>query len=138
MDPGEKGAHERLNDFIDEARHYGEARNLPSQEGTSRLSPHLAFGEISPAQCWHALEDDDSEGAQIFRSELGWRDYAQNQIVSMPDYGARPANPAFEHFPGATTSTRWRPGSMAAPVTPLSMPGCVSSGTPAGCTTVSA
>ncbi|WP_343610084.1 deoxyribodipyrimidine photo-lyase [Novosphingobium sp.] len=97
--PGEKGAHERLNDFIDEARHYGEARNLPSQEGTSRLSPHLAFGEISPAQCWHALEDDDSEGAQIFRSELGWRDYAQNQIVSMPDYGARPANPAFEHFP---------------------------------------
>jgi deoxyribodipyrimidine photo-lyase len=96
--PGEKGAHERLNDFIDEARHYGEARNLPSQEGTSRLSPHLAFGEISPAQCWHALEDDDSEGAQIFRSELGWRDYAQNQIVSMPDYGARPANPAFEHF----------------------------------------
>ena len=31
-----------------------EARELPAVEGTSRLSPHLAFGEISPRQVWRA------------------------------------------------------------------------------------
>lgn len=106
--PGEEGAHERLSDFADHARRYDEERNLPAMEGTSRLSPHLHFGEISPAQCWHALADRGGS-VEVFLSELGWRDYAQNQIATIPDYGARPANPAFESFP-------WRdaPGDLKA------------------------
>ncbi len=51
--PGEKGAHARLDAFLKSAlKGYAEDRNRPDVEGTSRLSPHLHFGEISPAMCW--------------------------------------------------------------------------------------
>ena len=53
--PGEAGAHEKLNDFLEDAvGDYDEARNLPDVHGTSRLSPYLHFGEVSPLQCWTA------------------------------------------------------------------------------------
>ena len=46
--PGERGAHERLQRFLDEsATQYETARDRPDRQGTSRLSPHLHFGEIS-------------------------------------------------------------------------------------------
>ncbi len=61
-------------------------RNLPSIEGSSRLSPHLHFGEISPATVWHAVSDKRGS-VETFLGELGWRDYAQNVILQLPDYG---------------------------------------------------
>jgi deoxyribodipyrimidine photo-lyase len=99
--PGEAGAQARLAAFVPtRAARYDERRNLPSEEGISRLSAHLAFGEISPAQCWHACAPHEgSQGVYQFRSELGWRDYAQNIILQMPDYGASPAKPAFDAMP---------------------------------------
>ena len=103
--PGEVGAHERLDDFSDHAKAYEATRNLPSQEGTSRLSPHLHFGEISPATVWHRLaEKGGSVGT--FLGELGWRDYAQNVIVQLPDYGGTNAKPQFERLV-------WRDGTEA-------------------------
>ncbi|NBC35933.1 deoxyribodipyrimidine photo-lyase [Novosphingobium sp. FSY-8] len=96
--PGEAGAQQRLADFLDHARVYAETRNLPSQSGTSRLSPHLAFGEISPATLWHATQDLGGS-TDTFLSELAWRDYAANIIHQIPDYGSRPAKPDFESLP---------------------------------------
>jgi deoxyribodipyrimidine photo-lyase len=93
--PGEGGALARLDAFLPRAAAYADLRNLPSTPGTSRLSPHLAFGEISPATLWHAaMEAGGSVG--VFLSELGWRDYAQNIIAEFPDYGARAAKPMFD------------------------------------------
>ena len=58
--PGEAGAQEKLVHFLDQAvGDYAEARNLPGVAGTSRLSPHLHFGEISPLQCWSATQHAD-------------------------------------------------------------------------------
>ena len=93
--PGEAGALERLEDFAARAARYQDRRNFPSVEGTSRLSPHLAFGEISPATIWRRTAQ---LGGSIgtFRGELGWRDYAQNVILQQPDYGARNAKPEFD------------------------------------------
>jgi len=86
--PGERCARSRLTAFIDRVGAYGECRNLPSLEGTSRLSPHLHFGEISVATVWHAVaEVGGSVG--VFLGELGWRDYAANVTVQMPDYATR-------------------------------------------------
>ncbi|WDF71064.1 cryptochrome/photolyase family protein [Novosphingobium sp. KACC 22771] len=93
--PGEGGAQDRLDAFLPRAPAYEERRNLPSQSGTSRLSPHLAFGEISPATLWHAAMDRGGS-VNVFLSELGWRDYAQNIIAEFPDYGAHSAKPDFE------------------------------------------
>lgn len=121
--PGEGGAQERLEDFADHARRYDEERNLPSREGTSRLSPHLAFGEISPAQCWHAVADCGGS-VDVFLSELAWRDYAQNQIAVMPDYGARPANPSFESFPWRDAPDdlkAWQQGRTGYPIVDAGM-----------------
>ena len=96
--PGEAGAQANLESFADEAPDYATGRNLPSIEGTSRLSPHLHFGEISPATVWHRLTGSD-EGTTTFLKELIWRDYAHNQIVERPDYGSANARADFDALP---------------------------------------
>ena len=103
--PGEAGARDRLATFTDHARRYAERRNLPSVEATSRLSPHLHFGEISPAAIWHAVRDADGS-VDTFLGEVGWRDYAQNVILQFPDYGGRNARAPFDHM-------AWRSGPDA-------------------------
>lgn len=103
--PGEAGAQARIDAFVARADTYGEARNLPSTEGSSRLSPHLHWGEISPAHVWHRTAGAGGSVA-VFQGELGWRDYAQNVILQFPDYAAKNARPAFDRLP-------WREGAAA-------------------------
>ncbi|MBM3596298.1 MAG: deoxyribodipyrimidine photo-lyase [Alphaproteobacteria bacterium] len=93
--PGKEGAEERLGAFADHARRYAEQRNLPSREGTSRLSPHLHFGEISPATVWHAVAKAGGS-IDVFLGELGWRDYAQNVILQFPDYAGQSHRERFD------------------------------------------
>lgn len=83
---GERAAHARLDWWMGEVAAYDEGRNFPSQDITSQLSPHLHFGEISPAQIWHKLKDRRSKGWETFAREIIWRDYAQNVIDRFPDY----------------------------------------------------
>jgi deoxyribodipyrimidine photo-lyase len=104
--PGEAGAHKHIDRFADEAKDYGVARNLPSEDGTSRLSPHLHFGEVSPRQVWHRTADAGGS-VRTYLGELGWRDYAQNVILQFPDYGGKNARDAFDALP-------WRSGKAAA------------------------
>jgi deoxyribodipyrimidine photo-lyase len=96
--PGEAGAVERLDAFADKARFYDEKRNFPSTAGTSFLSPHLHFGEISPAMVWNATMKAGGS-VEVFLKELVWRDYAQNVIVQYPDYGSKNAREAFDKLP---------------------------------------
>jgi deoxyribodipyrimidine photo-lyase len=93
--PGEAGAHIRLADFADKARHYDERRNFPSIAGTSFLSPHLHFGEISPAQAWHAHMGAGGS-VEVFLKEVVWREYGQNVIWQYPDYGSKNAREAMD------------------------------------------
>ena len=97
---GEAAAQERLEWWGDHLDEYDEARNLPSVDKTSQLSPHLHFGEISPVQIWHALKqrsgsadqesfkDKRSTGWKTYEKELIWRDYAQNAICQFPAYAS--------------------------------------------------
>ncbi|WP_115367536.1 cryptochrome/photolyase family protein [Alteripontixanthobacter maritimus] len=87
---GEDAAHERLEWWADEVGDYDEGRNLPSQNTTSQMSPHLHWGEISPVTIWHRLKDKRSEGWKTYEKELIWRDYAQNVIMQFPKYGEEP------------------------------------------------
>lgn len=103
--PGEEGARARVADFIDEAGDYDRRRNLPSEEGSSRLSPHLHFGEVSPTYVWHRIAEA-SRNTDVFLSEVAWRDYAQNVILQFPDYGSRNARDTFDTF-------QWRAGQSA-------------------------
>ena len=103
--PGEGGAAARLDTFSRRAARYADRRNLPSMLGTSRLSPHLHFGEVSPAQVWHAVSNAGGS-VDVFLGELGWRDYAANVVHQFPDYGARSYKEEFDRLP-------WRTGPEA-------------------------
>lgn len=97
-EPGEAGARKRVDAFLDKAADYDRTRNLPSIEGSSRLSPHLHFGEVSPATIWHRVADVGGS-VDVFLSEIGWRDYAQNVILQFPDYAAKNAREKFDAIP---------------------------------------
>ncbi|WP_426166279.1 cryptochrome/photolyase family protein [Sandarakinorhabdus sp. DWP1-3-1] len=95
--PGEAGAAARLATFLAVAHGYDAGRNLPSQEGSSRLSPHLALGEISVRTVWHAVADAiPAAQAEPYLRELGWRDFAANILDQFPDHGDVPGRAQFD------------------------------------------
>lgn len=121
--PGEAGAAQRIEAFVGRARRYDEQRNLPSCSGTSMLSPHLHFGEVSPATVWHAVADAGGS-VDVFLSELGWRDYAQNLILQCPDYAARNGRPAFDALPWRDAPEElaaWQQGRTGYPIVDAGM-----------------
>ncbi len=108
--PGEAGAQRQLDRFVAEAVNaYDDERNRPDRTGTSRLSPHLHFGEISPRQVWAAVKAlgkergvfPPSNGARVFLSEIGWREFAHHLLFHFPDTPVRPLRREFEAFPWA-------------------------------------
>jgi deoxyribodipyrimidine photo-lyase len=109
--PGEAGARQRLHAFIDAALSgYATNRNVPGTDSTSRLSPHLAFGEISPRQCWHAIhtaaEQGGKKGAGSYLRELYWREFSYHLLFNFPTLPEEPFRPDFARFP-------WQPDPKA-------------------------
>ena len=100
--PGESGAQANLASFIaDIFRAYSSSRDIPGTRGTSRLSPHLHFGEISPRQIWHALKGTGIIGWKNsqFLAEVGWREFAYHLLHAFPETTCHPLRPEFQHFP---------------------------------------
>ena len=106
--PGEAGAHARAARFFAEmAEDYAETRDRPDLDGTSRLSPHLAFGEISARTLWHDAHDLPPlnvdgrlvPGAAAFVRQLVWRDFAAHLLAAEPHTTDRPLRPEFAAFP---------------------------------------
>lgn len=104
--PGERGARAALRTFLPSLESYEEARNFPSQPGTSRLSPHIHFGEISPAAVWHHAEQIAGPRARSFLSEIAWREHGLNLVDQFPGYALQNGRPMFDRFP-------WRSGDDA-------------------------
>jgi deoxyribodipyrimidine photo-lyase len=106
--PGPTGAARQLALFLDRAfDDYDINRNRPDLPGTSRLSPHLHFGELSPRQILHALQRRAEargwptarwRGSQ-YLAELGWREFAHHLLHHFPHTPTRPLRPEFERFP---------------------------------------
>ncbi len=107
--PAAAGAGEaRMQAFLeDAAEHYASNRNRPDLDGTSAVSPYLAFGELSPRQIWHAARHAaDAEprlenGAESFLRELVWRDFGANLLYHFPELPERPFQDKFRRFPWA-------------------------------------
>ncbi len=96
--PGSAAAHKKLAAFIDEAvQDYPEDRDRPAKHGTSRLSPHLAFGEISPRQIWDACKNSGKDCAK-FLAEIGWREFSYVLLFYNPKLGSENFKPAFDGF----------------------------------------
>ncbi|MGL4634657.1 MAG: cryptochrome/photolyase family protein [Beijerinckiaceae bacterium] len=106
--PGEDSAKANLATFLaGPVKGYGENRNRPDMASTSRLSPHLRFGEISPRQIWHATkhaaESGETPGGQEdidkFLSEVGWREFAFHLLYHYPDLRTVNFQSRFDSFP---------------------------------------
>lgn len=105
--PGEAGARRRLDRFLDEAIDgYAEGRDRPGAELTSRLSPHLHWGEIGPRRVWHETRRRARGGsasmrasAEKFLAEVGWREFAHHLLYHFPKTVDHPLRPEFERFP---------------------------------------
>jgi deoxyribodipyrimidine photo-lyase len=104
--PGEEGARQALRNFLPKVTAYDTTRNLPSEEGISRLSPHLHFGEISPASIWHVAAKQAGAAAEPFLREVGWRDYAANLLDQFPEYATQNGRSAYD-------ALMWRSGPDA-------------------------
>lgn len=124
---GEAAAMARLEHFLSgPAAQYKQDRDMPGLDGTSRLSPHLHFGEISPRQIWHraqarAATVPEAAAAQIdgFLREIGWREFCYSLLYHFPTLPERPLNPAFEAFPWADDPallTAWQRGRTGYPI----------------------
>ncbi|MFW6303882.1 MAG: cryptochrome/photolyase family protein [Candidatus Sumerlaeota bacterium] len=95
-------AHSVLRDFIkNDLADYEKFHDIPAADGTSRLSPYLRFGSISPRTLWHtaqsAIENDDSlkESAKAFQRQVVWRDFAMQTLLYNPDTPTRPLKDKF-------------------------------------------
>lgn len=127
---GEKAAQKKLSDFLhDGLIDYKEGRNFPSKQKTSRLSPHLHFGEISPHQVWYAAETQgrliaDSSDVEHFLSEMAWREFSYYLLFHFPTLPRKNFQAKFDHFPWLNNSkllTAWQTGQTGYPIVDAGM-----------------
>jgi deoxyribodipyrimidine photo-lyase len=132
--PGEASAHKALARFLDQAAAtYHDDRNRPDRLGTSRLSPHLHFGEIAIArvyqqvQHWMATQPPQATlpvAVNTFLSELGWREFAHYLLWYFPQTASQPLRQQFEAFPwqdNAEALGRWQRGQTGYPIVDAGM-----------------
>ncbi len=129
--PGAAGAKARLTAFLDErVIAYAEDRDRPDLQGTSALSPHLHFGEISPRQVWHmtrhtaAGANGADRGPEAYLRELVWREFSYHLLHHWPEIPEAPFNPAFAAFPWRSDEgalEAWRKGRTGYPIVDAGM-----------------
>ena len=129
--PGDLAAQQRLEAFLQSGvAGYASRRDRPDHDGTSRLSPYLRFGEISPRQVWHAAHFAMAERPALsgdiekFLSELGWREFCRHLLFDVPDLSTRNLQPSFDTFPwrhdeGALAA--WQRGRTGYPIVDAGM-----------------
>ncbi len=130
--PGEIGAREKLRHFLQHGvAEYPQARDRPAVYGTSRLSAHLHFGEISPLQCWTATrhaaataQHSIDRGCRTFEKELLWREFSYHLLHHWPALPTDPFKPEFAGFPWLNDTAKlqcWKQGLTGYPIVDAGM-----------------
>jgi deoxyribodipyrimidine photo-lyase len=129
--PGEAGAAKQLKAFLsDGLLHYSENRDRPDIDGTSRLSPHLHWGEISPRQILAATQSATektqalSRDAEKFLSEIGWREFATHLLFHFPEIPKKNWKSDFDAYPwreAPAALKAWQQGRTGYPLVDAGM-----------------
>ena len=124
--PGSDGARRALQAFLDNAVvDYKTRRDFPASNATSNLSPHLHFGELSPAQVWQAVQSHCTgqprlqAGADKFLAEIGWREFNYHLLANFPEICEQAFNPRFADFPwqqNPRALDAWQRGQTGYPI----------------------
>jgi deoxyribodipyrimidine photo-lyase len=130
--PGAASAQANLRRFLQESfQEYPSLRDRPDLPGTSRMSPHLHFGEISPRQIWHSLRRFALDRGQHttwresqFLTEVGWREFAHHLLYYYPQTPQQPLRAAYAMFPWKTDPVglqAWQRGATGYPIVDAGM-----------------
>jgi deoxyribodipyrimidine photo-lyase len=131
--PGVQGATAQLEHFVDTTlASYAATRDRPDLSGSSRLSPHLHWGEISPRRLWHLVQErtgqdhiaDEACGTEVYLRQLGWREFAHYALYHHPHLPQAPWRPAFAAFPwrqDAADLAAWQHGRTGYPLVDAGM-----------------
>ena len=123
---GESSAQHKLNKFLKSSLvKYKEGRNYPAKTFTSRLSPHLHFGEVSPNQIWYAAKtNQNTDDLDHFQSELGWREFSYSLLYYFPELPYKNLQTKFDKFPwleNQETLNQWQQGQTGYPLVDAGM-----------------
>jgi deoxyribodipyrimidine photo-lyase len=131
--PGEAGAAASLGVFLaSHSKNYADNRNRPDIASTSRLSPHLRFGEISPRQIWHATQSAQKAGTSAakeydldkFLAEVGWREFSYHLLDQFPRLASENFQAKFNAFPWMKNPAglkAWQKGQTGYPIVDAGM-----------------
>jgi len=127
--PGEAGAWDRLEAFLDQVDRYHETRDRLDLDGTSRLSPHLHFGEIGPRQVVARIRAEhpdalEHNGTESFLRELGWREFGANLLYHFPETERENLDARFDALPWENDPDHlaaWQRGETGIPVVDAAM-----------------
>ena len=123
--PGEAGAHEHLDDFVGGILGDYHRRDEPGAVATSRLSPHLRFGEISPFQIWQSVRRNPQPNGAKFLSEVGWREFNWSILYSFPRLHLDNYRSTFDAFPWEEPDpaelAAWKEGRTGIPLVDAGM-----------------
>ena len=121
--PGRAGAEQKLEKFCDNSiGKYSTARNVLAQNGTSLLSPHLAFGEISPKEIWNKA--NLLPNAEPFLRQILWREFANSFAYYFPKSTDYSWKEKFEKYPWENNSeyiNKWQKGQTGYPIVDAGM-----------------
>ncbi len=127
--PGERGAHDRLENFVEKGLPLYHRRDEPGIEATSRLSPHLRFGEVSPHQVWARVHGPLAPEAVAnrakFLSEIGWREFSYSILFHQPQLATVNVRRDFDAFPWGEPDPAvleaWQTGRTGIPIVDAGM-----------------
>lgn len=122
--PGERSASAQLRAFLGSAlESYSTDRDRPDYRGTSRLSPHLHFGEISVRRIWHEL-CGAHPAAEPYLRQIVWREFSNHLLFHYPQTPQEPLRPEFRAFPWRMDSgsfDAWTQGRTGYPLVDAGM-----------------
>jgi deoxyribodipyrimidine photo-lyase len=127
---GEDAAQSKLNDFINNKIHaYKRGRDFPGESLTSRLSPHLHYGEVSVNQVWYAVSNSHAakkspDDTDVFLSELGWREFSYSLLYHFPSLPEKNWKLKFDQFRWENNQgllLRWQQGKTGIPLVDAGM-----------------
>ncbi|AEQ51317.1 cryptochrome/photolyase family protein [Pelagibacterium halotolerans] len=128
---GEDAAKRVLSDFLDDLlADYPNDRDLPRKDGTSRMSPHLRFGEIGPRQIWfavrHLIDSKPSmaSAGEKFLSEVAWREFSYHLLYHRDDIARHSMQERFDEIEWRSDSKAlkaWQKGQTGIPIVDAGM-----------------
>ena len=125
----EGAARGNLGGFVDSfGLEYEKLRDLPGIKGTSRLSPYLHFGQISPNRIWHeaktTVKKKTGQIPETFLKELIWREFAYHTLYHFPHSVVEPLRKEYNAFPWSGTDKEfkvWQKGMTGYPIVDAGM-----------------